>query len=248
MIISAAFIFNNKDFKMCGRYSIFANARAIEKRFKAKFPNEGELQPRYNAAPTQTLPIITNNNEGERTIEFFHWGLIPSWADNPAIGSKMLNARAETLAEKPSFKNALKKRRCLVLADGFYEWQQIGKQKQPVRTSLKSGDVFAMAGLWEKWTDKESGEIIHSFTIITTEANELLKPVHDRMPVILSPKNEDLWLSNELGMDEHLRLLKPYNDSELKVEPVSKLVNNAGFDECSILNPDSGEPGELLLF
>lgn len=230
---------------MCGRYSIFAEAKKLEKRFNAELTND--LTPHYNAAPTQTLPIITNA-EGERKIEFFHWGLIPSWAENPAIGSKMLNARSETLTEKPSFKKALEKRRCLVLADGFYEWKTEGKKKQPVRTSLKSGEMFAMAGLWENWTDKETGEVIHSFTIITTEANDLLKPIHDRMPVILSPKNEEIWLDNELPTEQLLKVLKPYPADELKVENVSKSVNNAAYDDCSILLPDAEEPEDLKLF
>lgn len=230
---------------MCGRYSLFAEAKKLEERFKAELSDE--LQPRYNAAPTQTLPVITNA-DGERKIEFFHWGLIPAWAENPAIGSKMLNARAETLAEKPSFKKALQSRRCLVLADGFYEWKAEGKKKQPMRMSLKNGEMFAMAGLWENWTDKETGEVIHSFTIITTEANELLKPIHDRMPVILLPKNEEIWLDNELETEQLLKVLQPYPADELKAEPVSKAVNNAAYDDCSILIADDAEPEDLKLF
>jgi putative SOS response-associated peptidase YedK len=230
---------------MCGRYSIFNDIFKVAKRFKAE-PNE-DITPRYNAAPSQTLPIIWNES-GERRLDFFHWGLIPSWAENPAIGSKMINARAETLLEKTSFKNALKKRRCLVLADGFYEWKAEGKKKQPMRTSLKSCDIFAMAGLWDKWTDRQSGEIIHSFTIITTQANELLKPIHDRMPAILLPKYEDLWLSNDVEPNELLKVLKPYPANELQIEPVSKALNKAGYDDPSILIPDGDEPEDLQLF
>ena len=151
--------------------------------------------PRYNIAPSQ--PLLAVLNGGERRAAHLRWGLIPSWAKSAAVGSRLINARAETVAERPSFRTALARRRCLVLADGFYEWQRAGKARRPMRVTLKSGEPFAFAGLWESWRDPD-GEIVRSCTIITTEANELLRPVHERMPVILPKEMESLWLDEDV--------------------------------------------------
>ncbi|MCC7206978.1 MAG: SOS response-associated peptidase [Anaerolineae bacterium] len=192
---------------MCGRYSVAVDPEQLASRFNAELPPE-PLPKRLNAAPTESLPVLLN--EGPRRIELVRWGLIPSWADDPSIGSRLINARAETLAEKPSFRSALKSRRCLVLADAFYEWQKTedGK-KTPYRIALKSGEPFAFAGLWEQWRDP-SGTPLRTFTIITTEPNDLVAPIHNRMPAVLRPDAEAPWLGeNGLG-DEWRDLLTPF--------------------------------------
>lgn len=166
-----------------------------------------------------------------------HWGLIPSWAKDSKIGSKLINARAETVAEKPSFRSAFRKRRCLILADGFYEWQQQEgkKQKQPFYFQLNDGCPFAFAGLWEHWKDS-NGEEIDSCTILTTEANELMHPIHHRMPVILDHKNYELWLNPEVKQPELLQpLLCPYPTQEMQAYPVSKLVNKPSQDSADCI-------------
>ena len=217
---------------MCGRFTQFKNLETIADRYGVELP-EGGLTPRYNAAPTQELPVIIVER-GKRKLEMMRWGLIPSWAESTAIGSKMINARAETLAEKPSFRNALKSRRCLVPADGFYEWMPTGRGKQPMRISLRSDEIFSLAGLWETWKSPK-GEVVHSFTIITTEPNELMAPIHDRMPVILTDTEND-WLSDELFLRQHLSMLKPYPSQEMVATPVSKLLKNVGLDMPELLN------------
>ncbi len=157
---------------------------------------------------------------------YMRWGLIPLWAKDMSIGSRMINARAETIAEKPSFRNALRRRRCLVLADGFYEWQRVGKSKKPMRIVMRSGEPFAFAGLWETWRDPE-GTVIPSCTIITTTPNELLKPIHNRMPVILPRDIEDFWLDESVDDPAALTsVLTPYPDDEMEVYEVSSLVNS----------------------
>lgn len=192
---------------MCGRYSITLPPDELASHFNAALPTEG-VQVRLNAAPSEYLPVLLN--ESERRIQMLRWGLIPRWADDPTIGNKLINARAETIAEKPSFRDAFKKRRCLVLADGFYEWQKTpdGKKK-PMRITLKSGEPFAFAGLWETWFDP-SGELLRTFTIITTTPNAVLEPIHNRMPVILKPEGEAVWLDNSANADTWKALLEPY--------------------------------------
>jgi len=208
---------------VCGRFTLTTNLGAIAKRFGvARFLEE--VGPRYNIAPTQTVIVV--NDDGTRHLTEMQWGLIPSWAKDPAIGNRMINARAETVATKPAFRVALRKRRCLIPSDGFYEWQPIGQRKQPVYTLLKSREPFAFAGLWEGWTSP-AGKEIKTCTIITTEANELLKPVHDRMPVILTKEAESLWLDPAIqDPDKLLPLLKPYPAEEMEAYPVSTKVNS----------------------
>ena len=225
---------------MCGRFTQFNNLETIADRYGVELP-EGGLKPRYNAAPTQELPVIIVER-GKRKLAMMRWGLIPPWAENIAIGSKMINARAETLAEKPSFRNALKSRRCLVPADGFYEWMPTGRGKQPMCISLKSQELFSLARLWKTWKSPV-GEVIHSFTIITTEPNELMTPIHDRMPVILTA-NENDWLSDELFLRQHLSMLKPYPAQEMIAVPVSKLLKNVGLDMPELLDEGFVLPNE----
>lgn len=218
---------------MCGRFTLTADPNELQEVFPwLNVPDE--ISPRYNIAPTQPVAVVPNN--GENKLDFFVWGLIPFWADDPKIGSRMINARSETLAEKPSFRNAYKRRRCLVLADGFYEWQQRSKDmpKVPHFVRLKSGAPFGFAGLWERWESTDGSEIF-SCTIITTKPNELVKPIHNRMPVILPEDAYDLWLDpDEKGPEQLNHLLGPYPAERMDAYPVSRAVNNPANDspEC----------------
>ena len=216
---------------MCGRYSIFAPPEDIEDRFGASFARRPE--PRYNAAPGQNLPVITNDTPD--TIEHLRWGLIPSWADDSSIGNRLINARAETIDQKRSFRDAYEHRRCLVLADGFYEWTETEHGKQPYRVALESGEPFAMAGLWERWQppEKQTGldefgsgtpdsetEPIETFTIVTTEPNEVVGELHDRMSVVLAPDEEGRWL------EDGKVTLDSYPAEKMRAYPVSTAVNS----------------------
>ena len=218
---------------MCGRFSIFADPERLAERFDASLPDQ-ELAPRYNAAPTQDLPVLLN--EDDRVIQLLRWGLVPFWAKDPSIGNRMINARAETLAEKPSYRTALKKRRCLVLADGFYEWAKTGNGKQPVRIALKSGDPFAFAGLWETWKDPD-GRLLRTFTIVTTTPNELVAPIHNRMPAVLLPEHEAIWLDNAADQAIWLDLLRPYPAELMTAYPISTRVNSPANDDPAIVEP-----------
>jgi putative SOS response-associated peptidase YedK len=224
---------------MCGRFTLTANKKKLEEAFAGvEIPTE--LPPRYNIAPTQPIAVIANNNP--TTLEFFQWGLIPAWAKDPAIGNKMINARAETLAEKPSFKTPYKRRRCLILSDGFYEWRKDpgSKSKTPLYIQLTSGDPLAFAGLWESWHSKE-GDHILSCTIITTSPNEFMAEIHNRMPVILSPEHYDLWLDPAERSPADLDpLLKPYPAALMTAYPVSTAVNNPQNDRVECIQPLEG--------
>ena len=223
---------------MCGRYSLKADIAQLAMRFEFA-ADEAIHEPAYNIAPTQQ--VLTVTNEGERRASYMRWGLIPFWAKDAKIGYRMINARGETVAEKPSFRTALRKRRCLILADGFYEWQKLGgKQKRPMRIVLKSGEPFAFAGLWETWKDPE-GEMVKSCTIITTAANDFLRPIHDRMPVILPRESESFWMDKEI--DDPLALasvIAPYPDSEMEAFEVSPLVNNTRNKGLEVMSPVLG--------
>jgi putative SOS response-associated peptidase YedK len=219
---------------VCGRFTLTTNLGAIAKRFGvARFLEE--VGPRYNIAPTQTVIVV--NDDGTRHLTQMRWGLIPSWAKDPAIGNRMINARAETVATKPAFRVALRKRRGLIPADGFYEWQPVGRRKQPVRIVLKTREPFGFAGLWESWTSPE-GEESRSCTIITTEANELLTPIHDRMPVILNQDAEAVWLDPTIQDSARLLpLLRPYPSEEMEIYQVSTRVNNPDRDGPECIKP-----------
>lgn len=205
---------------MCGRFSLTANEAELNLRFELA-GGEAPYVPRYNGAPTQMLAVITGENP--KILSYHRWGLIPPWAKDISIGNKMINARAETITEKASFRTPLFSRRCLVPSDGFYEWQQ-DAGKQPFRIFVKNNPIFSMAGLWERWKSPE-GNVIESFNIITTEANEFMKPIHNRMPVILKPEDEKTWLQSK-DTFEILSLLKPYDAGEMDAYPVSKAVNS----------------------
>ena len=221
---------------MCGRFTNSAKPKDIEKEFFVGKLNPNLFQPRYNIAPTQIIPAVLEQS-GERIVNELRWGLIPSWAKDEKIGNNLINARAETLAEKPSFKNAFRSRRCIIPASGFYEWAKKGSgAKQPFYFYLKKKDVFGFAGLWEEWLDKESGEVLETCTIITTEANAVLEPVHDRMPVILKADDYDLWLDEkEKDTDRLQKLLAPFPASEMTSHAVSKAVNSPGNDSPELI-------------
>lgn len=210
---------------MCGRFTLNTSAKIIAEFFKlSEVP---ELKPRYNIAPTQSIATVTVSPETiQRQFQFMRWGLIPSWAKDMKIGSKTINARSETVAEKPAFRSAIKHRRCLIIADGFYEWQPQGKKKQPYYFTMANGEPFAFAGLWENWTSPE-GENIVSCSIITTAANETVQPVHDRMPVILPSGDWEQWLDPSINTSgQVLPLLKPYTSDAMKANAVSAIVNS----------------------
>jgi putative SOS response-associated peptidase YedK len=201
------------------------------------FPEAATPEPRYNIAPTQTVATVrAPSGIDKREFAFLRWGLVPSWADDPAIGNRLINARSDTAASKPSFRSAFKHRRCLVLADGFYEWQKLGSKKQPHYFRLRDGKPFAFAGLWERW--EKLGPPVESCTILTTEANDVLRPVHERMPVILDPKDYNLWLDPSPQKPEALQaLLRPYPAAEMNGYPVSPLVNNPRNDSPRCIEP-----------
>jgi putative SOS response-associated peptidase YedK len=216
---------------MCGRYTLRANAEILSAEF---FLTEVPvLRPRFNVAPTQQVAVVTADRPD--VVQQFRWGLVPGWAKDLAIGNRMINARADTLPEKPAFRNALKRRRCLVLADGFFEWKVEGKKKTPIFVHRKDDRPFAFAGLWESWRPADGAEPIHSCTFITTEPNALMAQFHDRMPVILPPESRGGWLSNAvLDADALARLLRPLEGDDLEAFPVSTAVNKPAndFPEC----------------
>ncbi|WP_059172957.1 SOS response-associated peptidase [Bacillus sp. FJAT-27445] len=218
---------------MCGRFSLITDVYALMRQYQFEF--EGELEPRYNIAPgTDILAIVSHG--GKRRGVGFRWGLIPFWADNEKIGYKMINARAETVHEKTSFRQPLKSKRCLIPADGYFEWKREGKFKQPYRFINKDNSPLAFAGLFDRW-DK-GGKPVFSCTIITTAANEKTSAIHDRMPAILTPKQQEIWL--DPAIDDPLALtplLKPYPSGEMEYYEVSTLVNSARNEEKEIIAP-----------
>jgi putative SOS response-associated peptidase YedK len=215
---------------MCGRFTLHQSPEDIITRFLINnIPFE--FIPRYNIAPSQLIPGLYTDHHGQRRITLFKWGLIPSWAKDEKIGFKMINARAESLMEKPAFKNLITGRRCVIPADGFYEWQQIEGGKQPKRILLNTEEPFGMAGLFDSWKSPD-GRIVNSCTIITTRPNELISPIHDRMPVILNKKTEEIWLNPSIQDAKYLQsLLEPYDAEQMKVYSVSSLVGNPRNDE-----------------
>jgi putative SOS response-associated peptidase YedK len=201
------------------------------------FPEMAAAEPRYNIAPTQTVAAVrAPANLDQRELAYLRWGLIPSWADDPAIGNRLINARAETAPDKPAFRSAFRHRRCLVLADGFYEWQKLGSKKQPFYFRLRDGKPFALAGLWEHW---EGGDkLLETCTLLTTQANNVLRPVHERMPVILPPDAYERWLDPAVQKPDQLTpLLRPYPAEAMAGYPVNPTVNNPRNDNPRCIEP-----------
>jgi putative SOS response-associated peptidase YedK len=220
---------------MCGRFAFFTGLEEAKKAFSIQQFNVA-LEASYNVAPTQDVAVVVHR-EGGNALEKMRWGLIPFWAKDPAIGSRMINARSETLHEKPSFKRPFKSQRCLIIADGFFEWQKVGQSKIPMFIRLKSRGPFGFAGLYDVWTPPE-GEPITSCTIITTDANSFLQPIHNRMPVILPQYQETIWLDSGMQNIGELRsLLAPYPSGEMEAYEVSRLVNSPGNNTFECIRP-----------
>ncbi|MDY7108582.1 MAG: SOS response-associated peptidase [Planctomycetota bacterium] len=252
---------------MCGRYALMSDPELLVELFAlASLP---VLKPRYNIAPTQQAPIVRapgasgkgqGGDEGRRRLDFLHWGLIPSWAKDPSMGARMINARSETAAEKPAFRSAMRRRRCLVPADAFYEWQKRAGGKQPYCIRMRDGSPFAFAGLWERWEppegEGEETEPVESFTILTTTPNAVMKKLHDRMPVIIPREAYDLWLDETVQDPAKLeKLLSPVSGGLLEVYPISRRINSPRHDDPACLDPaeevdddDAGDADEPTLF
>lgn len=209
---------------MCGRFTLRTPLIKVAELFG--LDETPDVEARYNVAPTQQVAAVRIRPDAEeRELAMLRWGLIPHWADDPSIGNRMINARAETVAGKPAFRQAFKRRRCLVVADGFYEWKKTDGKKQPYFIRLKDDQPFGFAGLWEHWGPEAEG--IESCTIITTEPNELMKPIHNRMPVIVQPDDHDRWLAPDFDDGEALQqILRSYPADLMEAYPVSTLVNN----------------------
>jgi len=215
---------------MCGRYVVTTPGEVLAELFE--IDEKPHLAPRYNVAPTQEVAIVRARAAGGREMALVHWGLIPHWAKERAIGNRLINARGETLAGKPSFRDSFKRRRCLIAADGFYEWQRLDGRKQPWLVRLRGGAPFGFAGLWSSWTDKASGEIVESCTIVTTAPNDLLAPIHDRMPVIVPRERHSAWLDPAVSDPQSLApLIASYPAGEMEARRVSDWVNNPRHDD-----------------
>ena len=219
---------------MCGRYSLHANPEVIALAFKLGLMPE--IKARYNIAPSTQILIVRDDKEKGRVADLYRWGLIPGWAKDPAIGNKLANARAETVAEKPSFRNAFRRWRCLIPASGFYEWKGVKGRKQPYYIYPKGRELFGIAGITELWQGPDGP--VHTCAIITTEPNDLMKSIHDRMPVILKPEDYSTWLNPDNQATAELKqLLKPYPAAAMAAHPVSPRVNTAKYDDPALIEP-----------
>jgi putative SOS response-associated peptidase YedK len=228
---------------MCGRFAFYSPHESVTRLFGVGAVPE--VEPRWNIAPTQYIAAVrAGAGDAPRRLALLYWGLVPSWAKEKAIGARMINARGETLKEKPSFRSAYRRRRCLVLADGYYEWQRSAAVKQPFYISLASGELFGMAGLWESWRDPATDATLESCAIVTTSPAAAIAHIHDRMPVIVPPAAFSEWLDPDNAAVERLdRLLVPYDAGALRARPVSRRVNNARNEGADLLEalPDAGE-------
>ncbi|MFO0998164.1 MAG: SOS response-associated peptidase [Alphaproteobacteria bacterium] len=222
---------------MCGRYSITTPVDALQKLFDFADPAPS-LAPRYNLAPGQDAPVLRLDSTlptPRRRLVMLRWGLVPAWAKDARAGDGMINARGETVDERPTFRAAFQKRRCLVLADGFYEWQGAAGRRVPYRIEFEGRRPFAMAGLWESWTGPE-GVALETFAIVTTDANRALAPIHHRMPVIVPPWAQPAWLGEEAADAAHLKaLLRPYEEDDMIAYQISPRINKAAVDDPSVL-------------
>ncbi|MFD1927031.1 SOS response-associated peptidase [Sporosarcina siberiensis] len=222
---------------MCGRFTLFAPYFDIIERFDIETAfEEQDYIPSYNIAPSQQVVALINDGTKNR-LGYLRWGLIPPWAKDPKIGYKMINARSETLDEKPSFQNAYKKKRCIIPADSFYEWQKVGSEKVAMRFKLKSNELFGIAGLWESWTSKD-GNVLNTCTVITTKPNPLVEKVHNRMPVMLRPEDEADWLNPSIKDTDFLgNILRPFDENQMEAYAVSSEVNSPKNNEKSLIIP-----------
>jgi putative SOS response-associated peptidase YedK len=226
---------------MCGRFALISNSEQLAENYGLIETEIAALPPsvpRYNIAPTQPVAAIRlNANSKKRELTFFQWGLVPSWAKDIKMGSRLINARSETVAEKPSFRTAFKRRRCVIPADGFFEWQQLQNRKQPLYIHAVDGKPFSFAGLWEVWRTVD-GDELQTCTILTTTPNELMTPIHNRMPVIIEPEDIDMWLEPGDAPDQAMHLFRPYPAEKMAAYPVSTFVNNPRNDAQQCITPD----------
>jgi len=219
---------------MCGRFTLRHSATEIAERFDVTNLTF-DFVPRYNIAPTQPVAAITVDHTGERWLRPLKWGLVPFWAKDPSIGSRMINARAESLAEKAAYKHALERRRCLIPADGFYEWVKNGTKRMPMHIHFRDGRLFAFAGLWERWGTGPDDELV-TCSIVTVDPNDVVAPIHNRMPAILAPGDEAKWLSSTRHIHDVLPLLRPFPSAEIEAFPVSRRVNSPANDDAACLD------------
>ena len=229
---------------MCGRFSMFTYVKQVKDRFKID-DIMANIEPRYNIAPAQKIGTVVQRER--RQLVEMKWGLVPSWAKDQKIGNRLINARAETVATKPAFRSAFRKRRSLILADSFFEWQKSGDIKIPMLIRLKSEETFAMAGLYEYWKMK-SGKTLESCTIVTTAGNDFMKSIHDRMPIILRPENEDRWLDPELQeVSEITKLLEPIDSDMMESYEVTTYVNSPRNQDSNVIRPANYQATRLAM-
>lgn len=234
---------------MCGRSTITASEKVIEDWYDAPLPDEKPsdlVLPNYNVAPTHLHPALLNADQS--TLALLRWGLVPFWANDSKIGYKMINARVETIAEKPAFKQALAKRRCIIPMDGYYEWKKTSDGKQPYRITCPDQVLFSVAGLWETWLDKSTGKELSTYTIITQPSNAKLSSIHDRMPAILEADQERLWLDDSLTTRDLLSLIRPYPDDLVDAYAVSNEVGNVRNNHEALIRPKRTAPSQGSLF
>jgi putative SOS response-associated peptidase YedK len=238
---------------MCGRYALYTPPEAMARLFGVSEFHVPELAPRYNIAPTQEVPVVRLSPYGEeggpapgpRELALVRWGLVPFWAKDPSIGNRMINARAESVGEKPAFRAAFARRRCLVPADGFFEWQATASGKQPWYIHAREGETLALAGLWELWDGRGTEPPLASCTIVTTRANDFMRPLHQRMPVVLDEAGRDAWLDPGSPKALLRGLLEPADDDRLEAHPVSRRVNSPFNEAPELLNPVHLPGGEM---
>jgi putative SOS response-associated peptidase YedK len=224
---------------MCGRYYRRSDKQRIAEAFRLGFPTTFEILPSFNIAPQTLQPVVRLSREtGERELTPMRWGLVPFWAKDSKLGYSTINAKAETLGTSPAYREAYKQRRCLIPLDGFYEWQTLGpKQKQPFAVNLKSGELFAVAGLWDRWKDKTTGQHLETFTIITTDPNPLMEPFHNRMPVIVKPEDYQRWMAPADPSRLPEDLLRPFPEEEMQTWKVAAAVGNVRNDNSELIAP-----------
>ena len=229
---------------MCGRYYRRSDKQKIAEIFRTGVPTTFEILPSYNVAPQTMQPVVVFNKKTlERELLEMRWGLVPYWASDPKMGYSTINAKAETLTTSPVFREAIQRRRCLVPADGFYEWQPTGrKKKQPFAFALRDGSLFALAGLFDVWKDKQTGQALFSYSVITTDPNELLEPFHNRMPVILNPADYERWMAPAEPHQLPVDLLRPYPDELMTAWKVGPAVGNVKNDNAGLIAPVQEEP------
>ena len=219
---------------MCGRYLLISPVEAMRRYFDVG--GLMNLPPRYNIAPTQDAPVVRLDQEGRRELIQMRWGLVPPWAKDLSMGARCINARSESVAEKPAFRDAFRRRRCLVPTDGFFEWQKQGKSRQPWWIGPTGGGSMALAGLWERWRAPD-GSVVRTYAVITTEANDLVAPLHDRMPVAVAPEEFAPWLDPETPPERLQEMLRPFPSERMSAHPVSRRLNDARNDDPDCIAP-----------